>query len=407
MGTAPDLGGTTAVMEVTEKQARAVAEAAREREWRLPSFGKQLFLGNFRLDLIPPQPRLDPAAVEKGEPFLAAAARLPADGGRPTRDRARRDDPRPRDRRSRRGSARSGIKVPGGVRRARPHRRSITTARSRSPVSGIRRISVLLRRTSRSAWPSRCGCSAPRSRSEVAAAGRQGPYQRVSADRARRRLGPGRRSASTAIGRDAGRRRLLDKRSQAVGHQRHDRRRSPWSWPRSRRARATAGGISAFVMPYDSEGVTVEHRNAFMGMHGIENSVTRLENVFVPEENLIGSRGRWSEDRAHHAEHGSAGADGELPSGLRSGRRRSRGSGPQSACSGAGRSASTTRLRRRWRSSPASAFGLEAMLDVAARLADNKAQRCPDRGRAAQGVRLGACLAGDRRAAPDPRRAWL
>ena len=72
MGTAPDLGGTTAVMEVTEKQARDVVEAARESEWVLPSFGKQLFLGDFRLDLIHPQPRLDSEAVEKGERFLAA-----------------------------------------------------------------------------------------------------------------------------------------------------------------------------------------------------------------------------------------------------------------------------------------------------------------------------------------------
>ena len=57
--------------EVTERQAREVAEAAREREWRLPSFGKELFLGNFRLDLISPQPRLDAAATAKGERFLA------------------------------------------------------------------------------------------------------------------------------------------------------------------------------------------------------------------------------------------------------------------------------------------------------------------------------------------------
>src|SRR5918997_6122339 len=56
---------------VSEKEARQVAEEAREREWKLPSFGKELFLGNFRLDLIHPQPRLDPQAVEKGEQFLA------------------------------------------------------------------------------------------------------------------------------------------------------------------------------------------------------------------------------------------------------------------------------------------------------------------------------------------------
>ena len=40
--------------QVSEKEARQVAEAAREAEWKLPSFGKELFLGNFRLDLIHP-----------------------------------------------------------------------------------------------------------------------------------------------------------------------------------------------------------------------------------------------------------------------------------------------------------------------------------------------------------------
>src|SRR5829696_3335238 len=53
------------------EQSKQVAEASRETEWTKPSFGKELFLGNFRLDLIHPQPRLDPAAVEKGEAFLA------------------------------------------------------------------------------------------------------------------------------------------------------------------------------------------------------------------------------------------------------------------------------------------------------------------------------------------------
>ena len=56
-----------ATTDVSEREARQVAEAAREQEWKLPSFGKELFLGNFRLDLIHPQPRLDAEATEKGE----------------------------------------------------------------------------------------------------------------------------------------------------------------------------------------------------------------------------------------------------------------------------------------------------------------------------------------------------
>ena len=51
------------------------------------------------------------------------------------------------------------------------------------------------------------------------------------------------------------------------------------------------GGITAFILHYDTEGVTVENRNAFMGLRGIENSVTLLEDVFVPKENLIGREG--------------------------------------------------------------------------------------------------------------------
>ena len=36
----------------TEAEAREVAEAARETKWEQPSFVRQLFEGNFKLDLI-------------------------------------------------------------------------------------------------------------------------------------------------------------------------------------------------------------------------------------------------------------------------------------------------------------------------------------------------------------------
>jgi hypothetical protein len=55
---------------VSESESRRVAEEAREREWRLPSFGRELFLGKLRLDLIHPQPPLDPQAVQEGQRFL-------------------------------------------------------------------------------------------------------------------------------------------------------------------------------------------------------------------------------------------------------------------------------------------------------------------------------------------------
>jgi hypothetical protein len=52
------------------------------------------------------------------------------------------------------------------------------------------------------------------------------------------------------------------------------------------------GGISAFVVEADSPGIEVLHRNAFMGLRGIENGVTRFADVRVPAEDLIGSEGR-------------------------------------------------------------------------------------------------------------------
>src|SRR5215470_11723933 len=59
------------VRHVDEREARATAEAAREAGWRQPSFGKQLFLGDFRLDLIHPHPRQTEDAIARGEKFCA------------------------------------------------------------------------------------------------------------------------------------------------------------------------------------------------------------------------------------------------------------------------------------------------------------------------------------------------
>jgi alkylation response protein AidB-like acyl-CoA dehydrogenase len=51
------------------------------------------------------------------------------------------------------------------------------------------------------------------------------------------------------------------------------------------------GGITAFVVEAGSEGITVENRNSFMGLRGIENGVTRFHDVRVPAENLVGTEG--------------------------------------------------------------------------------------------------------------------
>jgi alkylation response protein AidB-like acyl-CoA dehydrogenase len=131
------------------------------------------------------------------------------------------------------------------------------------------------------------------------------------------------------------------------------------------------GGISAFILPYDGEGVSVEHRNQFMGLRGIENSVTLLESVFIPAENLIGREGEGLKIALSTLNTGRL----ALPA----------------ICLGISKWA--TKVAREWSRErvqwgapigkhdaiaqklsfiAATAFGLEAMLDVSARLADDK-----------------------------------
>ena len=52
------------------------------------------------------------------------------------------------------------------------------------------------------------------------------------------------------------------------------------------------GGISAFVVEMSSPGITVENRNNFMGLRGIENGVTRFTKVRVPAANRLGREGQ-------------------------------------------------------------------------------------------------------------------
>ena len=136
-------------------------------------------------------------------------------------------------------------------------------------------------------------------------------------------------------------------------------------------AQVPDGGITAFVLPYDSDGVTVTHRNSFMGLRGIENSVTTFEDVYVPAENVIGRVGQGLKVALTTLNTGRL----ALPA----------------ICVGVAKWA--TKIAREWSNErvqwgqpvgkhdavaqkvafiAATAFGLEAMLDVASRMADDK-----------------------------------
>jgi alkylation response protein AidB-like acyl-CoA dehydrogenase len=350
---------------VSEKQAREVAEAAREAEWKLPSFGKELFLGNFRLDLIHPQPRLEPEAVEKGERFLAELG-----------DFLKREvDPLEIERESKipehvldglKQMGAFGMKVAedyGGLGLSQVYYNralalvGVWHASLSTLLSAHQSIGV--------AEPLRMFGSEEQKRKWLPLVARDHvsafllTEPDVGSDPAR--------LAATATPVEGGYS-LSGRKLWATNGAIADIVVVMAKVPKSDGRR---GGISAFVLPYDSEGVSVEHRNAFMGLRGIENSVTRLENVFVPEENRIGREGEGLKVALSTLNTGRL----ALPA----------------ICVGVAKWA--TKIGREWSNEreqwgrpvgkhdavaqklafiAGSAFGLEAMLDVASRLADNK-----------------------------------
>jgi alkylation response protein AidB-like acyl-CoA dehydrogenase len=346
--------------EITERQAREVAEAAREGEWKLPSFGKDLFLGQLRLDLIHPQPRLDAAAVDKGERFLRRLRAFLLESVDP--HEIERDAKIPEaviDGLKELGAL--GMKVPeqyGGLGLSQVYyNRALTLAGSWHSA-----LSTLL-----SAHQS-IGVAEPLllfgteeqkqkwlplvSRTHISAFLLTEPD--VGSDPAR--LG------ATATP-DGDGYRLNGTKLWATNGAIAD--------IVVVMAQVPDGGITAFVLPYDSEGVTVTHRNSFMGLRGIENSVTTFEDVYVPAENIIGRVGQGLKVALTTLNTGRL----ALPA----------------ICVGVSKWA--TKIAREWSNErvqwgqpvgkhdavaqkvafiAATAFGLEAMLDVASRMADDK-----------------------------------
>jgi alkylation response protein AidB-like acyl-CoA dehydrogenase len=271
--------------QVSERQAREIAESAREREWKLPSFGRELFMGDFRLDLIHPQPRLDPEAVEKGERFLDRLREfLESEVDPGLIEREERIPDEVLDGLKELGAL--GMKVPegyGGLGLSQVYynraltllgscHSALSTLLSAHQSIGVAEPLMLFgsERQKREWLPLVA-------RSHVSAFMLTEPD--VGSDPAR--LG------STASPTEDGY--LLDGlKLWATNGVIADVVVVMAKVPKDE---SRQGGITAFIVPCDSEGVTVEHRNRFMGLHGIENSVTRFEQVFVPRENVIGVEG--------------------------------------------------------------------------------------------------------------------
>jgi alkylation response protein AidB-like acyl-CoA dehydrogenase len=272
---------------VSADEARRVAEAARETQWRKPSFAKALFLGRFEIDLIHPHPQPDPASAAAGEAFLARLRHFletEVDGAVIERE-ARIPDAVVKGLKQ---VGALGMKIPeeyGGVGLSQAYyNRALMLIGSVSPalaalVSAHQSIGV--------PQPVKLFGTAeqkqrflPRCTREVTAFLLTEPD--VGSDPAR--------MATTAVPTEDGSEYVLN----GV---------KLWTtngviadlvvvMARVPRSEGHPGGITTFVVEADSPGLTVEHRNEFMGLRGIENGVTRFHDVRVPAENMIGREGQ-------------------------------------------------------------------------------------------------------------------
>ncbi|NLU69707.1 acyl-CoA dehydrogenase family protein [Streptomyces sp. HNM0574] len=271
-------------MSVSAREAREVAEAARERGWRRPSFAKELFLGRFRLDLIHPQPEPDPEDVRRGEEFLAVLrefARTRIDAAAIERDARIPDDVI----RGLREIGALGMKVGteyGGLGLTQVYyNRALALVGSVSPAVGAllsahqsigvpQPVKLFGTPEQKAAFLPRCA------RSDISAFLLTEPD--VGSDPAR---------LATTAERD-GEDYVLDgvklwTTNGVIADLLVVMARVPEG--------EGSGGITAFVVEAGAEGVTVEHRNAFMGLRGLENGVTRFHRVRVPAANRLGQEG--------------------------------------------------------------------------------------------------------------------
>lgn len=270
---------------VTEREARQVAEAAREQDWRKPSFAKELFLGRFRLDLIHPHPLPTDEAVRRGEQFLTKLrdfCETKVDAALIEREARIPDEVI----NGLKELGALGMKIDpkyGGLGLTQVYyNKALALVGSASPAIGVllsahqsigvpQPLKLFGTPEQKQRFLPRCA------RTDISAFLLTEPD--VGSDPAR--------LATSAVpdGDDY----VLDgvklwTTNGVVADLLVVMARVP-------KSEGHKGGITAFVVEAGSPGITVENRNAFMGLRGIENGVTRFHQVRVPAANRIGPEG--------------------------------------------------------------------------------------------------------------------
>lgn len=292
MTSATDNSLAAASVNATAEEARAVAEAARETEWNRPSFAKGLYLGSFDLSLIHPWPQAKTEDVERGEEFMAKLeAFCRSMSGRVIEREARIPDEYLA------GLADLGVfgmKIPreyGGLGLSLVYYgRALALVGSVHPSLGA----LISAHQSIGVPEPVKEFGTPEQKQEYlprCAAGAITAFLLTEPD-----VGsdPARMGA-TAVLSDDGRSYVLDgvklwTTNGVIAELVVVMARVPAHTDAD--GATHKGGISAFVVEMDSPGITVENRNSFMGLRGIENGVTRFHQVRVPVENRLGREGQ-------------------------------------------------------------------------------------------------------------------
>ncbi len=283
-----DTSQAESVRQVSEHEARQTAEQARESGWQRPSFARQLFLGDFRLDLIHPHPRSSEEAVRRGEEFCARLRTFceeSVDAAAIERDARIPDEVI-------KGLAAIGAfgmtiaPEYGGLGLTHLYYgRALVIAASACPA-----VAALLSAHQSIGVPQPLALFGsdeqkrrylPRcARGEISAflltepdvgsdPARLGTVATPSADGSEYVLDGVKLWTTNGVIAD-----LLVVMARVPSGDGH------------------RGGITAFVVEGDSPGITVERRNAFMGLRGLENGVTRFHEVHVPASGRIGEEGQ-------------------------------------------------------------------------------------------------------------------
>jgi alkylation response protein AidB-like acyl-CoA dehydrogenase len=273
---------------VDEQEARQVAESARETEWVQPSFVRELFLGNLRLDLIHPPPAQDAGERERAAAFhrklyefaltvdgeeIERTGRVPEEVVQGLRDLGA-----------------FGIKIPEEYGGLGLSQRSYNTAIS-IIGSAAAALGVLLSAHQSIGLPQPLKMfGTPEQKKKYLPRLAGGAISAFALTEPDVGSDPARMAATAEPTEDGSAYILNGEKLWCTNGPIADvmvvMARTP------PRPGSTRRGITAFIVEADSEGVENTHRLEFMGLKGIENGVVRFTNVRVPRENIIWGEGK-------------------------------------------------------------------------------------------------------------------